>query len=319
MKHWTTTAADVDKRLDHFLVEQGAASSRSAIQKHIQELGVRVNGKKATVHRFLKDGDVIEMDEIVKKVKAKPAPVSSKKVGPLSPALTPTVIAETDDWLIINKPPGLLVHAARASSSEMTLVDWLLQTYPSIVKVGEDPVRPGIVHRLDREVSGLMIIAKTQDAYEQLGQQFRKRTTKKTYLGLTHGVIVRDEGDIKFRIARSTTAPRMAARPTQEEGGKAAWTHWQVLERFEGATLLRLEILSGRTHQIRAHLYALGRPIVGDALYALRKTDRNVKAPRLMLQSIGLEFDDPTTKERKVFTLEADPAFAKLTEEFRHS
>jgi 23S rRNA pseudouridine1911/1915/1917 synthase len=164
-----------------------------------------------------------------------------------------------------------------------------------------------------------MIVAKTQAAYEELGKQFRGRTTKKTYLALVHSVIEKDEGDIKFRIARSTTAARMAARPSQEEAGKAAWTHYHVLERFRGATLVELDILSGRTHQIRAHMHALGRPVIGDTLYALKKTERNVKAPRLMLQSIRLSFVDPQNNEEKSFSLPPDPAFTKLVEEFRVS
>lgn len=316
MQQWTISNEHVDKRLDHFLVEQGVGSSRSAIQKQIKAGQIQVNGKPAMVHRFLKLGDVVEMEGEVKKKRAKSKPVVVKKKPLL---VTPAVIAETDEWLVIDKPTGLLVHEDREASEEATLVDWLIEQYPSIVKVGEDPVRPGIVHRLDREVSGLMVIAKTQQAYDELGKQFRGRTTKKTYLGLTHGVISQDEGDIKFRIARSTTAARMAARPSREEAGKAAWTHYHVLERFKGATLVQLEILSGRTHQIRAHLYALGRPIVGDALYALKKTDRNVNAPRLMLQSVGLEFDDPVTHEHKIFSLKPDPAFETLTRDFRLS
>lgn len=319
---WTISSEDAGKRLDLFLVEQEAGLSRSAIQKQIKAGDITVNGKKAMVHRFLKENDCVEQK---KKATAsnssdlrrtRSSPLTLR--GELKSEHQPTIIAETEDWLVIDKPTGLLVHADQ-TSTEPTLVDWLIEKYPFIVKVGEDPVRPGIVHRLDREVSGLMVIAKTQAAYEELGKQFRGRTTKKTYLALVHGVIEKDEGDIKFRIARSTTAARMAARPVNEDEGKAAWTHFHVLERFRGATFVRLEILSGRTHQIRAHLHALGRPVMGDAIYTLKKTDRNVTAPRVMLQSVGLEFDDPTTKERRAFALEADPAFTKLLQEFRVS
>lgn len=315
---WIIGSQDAGKRLDHFLVEQGAGLSRSAIQKQVKAGEITVNGKKAMVHRFLKEGDRVEHRESgIDHQVSKPLPVSDSHVS-ASPALTPTIIAETDAWLVIDKPAGLLVHADR-TSTEPTLVDWLIARYPSIAKVGEDPVRPGIIHRLDREVSGLMVIAKTQAAYEDLGKQFRERTTHKTYLALVHGVIEKDEGDIKFRIARSATAARMAARPSHEEEGRAAWTHYRVLERFRGATHVELEIFSGRTHQIRAHVHALGRPVIGDTLYALKKTERNIKAPRLMLQSVHLAFNDPATGERQTFDLTPDPAFEALIQEFRVS
>jgi 23S rRNA pseudouridine1911/1915/1917 synthase len=178
--------------------------------------------------------------------------------------------------------------------------------------VGADPQRPGIVHRLDRDVSGLMLVAKTQDAYDALTQQFRDRRIQKTYLALTYGSITEDEGDIKFRIARSTTKPRMAARPEGEEEGRAAWTHYQVQERRRTMTLVELEILSGRTHQIRAHLFAFHHPIIGDALYQPRRVAIRMKAPRLMLQSIKVSFFDPKSGERQTFSIPPVPEFAQL-------
>jgi 23S rRNA pseudouridine1911/1915/1917 synthase len=136
---------------------------------------------------------------------------------------------------------------------------------------------------------------------------------------MCHGSLPAEEGDIKFRIARSSTQPRMAARPSGEEEGKAAWTHYRVKERFKGATLVELEILSGRTHQIRAHMQAMQCPIMGDDLYAIKRTERKVSAPRLMLQSISLAFFDPSSGERKEFELAPIPAFETLAEEFRRS
>jgi 23S rRNA pseudouridine1911/1915/1917 synthase len=336
MPTWTITSTDADSRLDHFLVAHVPAVSRSQIQKMIKTEQITVNGKKAMVHRFLRENDVIAWED---QAPLEKTPLKEKRFGSRSkpareralknpkqpsaptvqaPVPNPTILEETSDWIVINKPIGLLVHADSVHQ-EPTLVDWLLAHNPSIAKVGEDPVRPGIIHRLDREVSGLMIIAKTQAAYDAFREQFRNRIIKKTYLALVHGVIEKDEGEIKFRIARSNTSARMAARPEQEEEGKAAWTHFHVLERFRGATLVELDILSGRTHQIRAHMHALGRPVIGDTLYTLKKTNRNVKPPRLMLQSVHLSFQDPTTKEEKTFSLPRDPAFDTLVEEFRVS
>jgi 23S rRNA pseudouridine1911/1915/1917 synthase len=338
MLTWTISLPDAGSRLDHFLVASNPSISRSQIQKLIKSEQITVNGKKAMVHRFLKENDVIDWKD---QAPAEKTPLIEKRFGsrskpareralknPKPPSIpdtrypipdtipnVPSILEETTDWMVIDKPVGLLVHADSVHQ-ESTLVDWAIAHDPNIAKVGEDPVRPGIIHRLDREVSGLMIIAKTQAAYDSFREQFRDRIVKKTYLALVHGVIEKDEGDIKFRIARSATNARMAARPSQEDEGKAAWTHFHVLERFRGATLVELEILSGRTHQIRAHLHALGRPVIGDSLYTLKKTDRNVKAPRLMLQSIRLSFQDPTTKEEKTFSLPPDHAFETLVKEF---
>jgi len=268
---------------------------------------VLVNGKKPTVHRFLKEGDRVEFAPVAE-VKANPF---VERTGQPMPDLADLIVEETDEWLVIDKPAGLLVHPD-AKTADGTLVDLLMAHDPKIAKVGEDPTRPGIVHRLDREVSGLMVIAKTQEAYENLKTQFSSRKTDKKYLAFVYGEMPKDEGEIKFRIARSSSKPRMAARPTNEEEGKAAWTHYTVRERFTGATLVDVEIFSGRTHQIRAHLQAMQCPIIGDELYAIKNVDRNLKAPRLMLQSITLSFQDPKSGEEKRFILEPDPAFEKV-------
>ncbi len=234
--------------------------------------------------------------------------------GPISPL---RIIAETDAWLVINKPAGLLVHPASETDTEPTLIDALLAHDPKIAKVGPEPERPGIIHRLDRDVSGLMVVAKTQAAYDDLQTQFRERKIDKTYLALVHGVMELDEGDIRFKLARSTTKGRMAARPVEKSEGKVAWTHYAVLERLPGATLLRVNIFSGRTHQIRAHLFALGHPVFGDTLYKRRQSDRRNEAPRLMLQSIELSFRDPVSGEKQTFTLDSDPAFDELRNQWR--
>ncbi len=311
MQTWTITTENAGKRLDHFLAALHPEVSRATIQKKIKDGTVTVNGKAVMVHRFLKTNDVLVWKELA----AKPSSATKK---PGAAPFKLTVIDETKDWLVIDKPAGLIVHPD-AKTKEGTLIDLLVAHEPKIARVGEHPDRPGIVHRLDREVSGLMVIAKTQAAYESLVKQFSQHHVKKTYLALVHGVVSPDQGDIKFRIARSTSKARMAARPVEEEGGKAAWTNFRVKERFIGATLLELEILSGRTHQIRAHMHAIQHPVIGDSLYTIRRTDRNVAAPRLMLQSVGLSFTDPTSGKEQSFHLEPVPAFQTLIDEFRRS
>jgi 23S rRNA pseudouridine1911/1915/1917 synthase len=303
------------ERLDVFLTTVIEGVTRSALAKRIKAGAVTVNGKEATVHRFLKKGDEVVFDEEAEtdqrndSEKKKPS-ASPKKLPPLK------VIEETDAWLVIDKPTGLLVHPD-AGTEHGTLVDLLVAHDPKIAKVGEDPSRPGIMHRLDKDVSGLMVIAKTQDAYDHLKKQFAEHSVEKRYLALVHGELPHDQDDITFRIARSSRGGRMAAIPTGSKEGKAARTHYNVIKRFRGATLVELEIFSGRTHQIRAHMHGLGHPVIGDSLYVLRQTDRNVTAPRLLLQSITLGFNDPTTEQRIRFTLPADPAFDAVMKTFK--
>lgn len=306
---WTITATDAGARLDVFLTSQLPELTRSAVAKKLKAGAGRVNGKPATVHHFLKAGDAVAFNDETTRAAKKPTPVATPGKPIHLPPLK--IVEENDQWLVINKPSGLLVHPDIEHPSG-TLVDVLVAHDPKIAKVGEDPSRPGIMHRLDREVSGLMVIAKTQDAFDALKKQFAGHTVEKRYLALVYGEVPQDEGDIRFRIARSKSKARMAARPEHEEVGKAAWTHYTVVKRLTGATLLELTILSGRTHQIRAHLLALGHPVVGDDLYIPKAARARQKfdVPRLMLQAMKLEFDDPTTGERKHFELPPDAAFA---------
>ncbi len=317
-KTWPIGPEQEGERLDVFVTATLEGPTRSAIQKLIKDGRITVNGKPATVHRFLKDGDIVGWDGKEAQPREKKQPVAETQNLKPETSLSDMVLEETDSWLVIDKPAGLLIHPNEMTKTG-TLVDLLMKAYPAMSRVGEDPQRPGIVHRIDREVSGLMVVAKTQDAFDDLKAQFAGRTVRKTYLAFCHGSLPDEEGDIKFRIARSTTQPRMVARPQHEKEGKVAWTHYRVKERFTGAILVELEILSGRTHQIRAHLQAMQCPILGDDLYAIKRTDRNVKAPRLMLQSISLAFHDPDTGERKSFELAPVPEFATLTDEFRNS
>ncbi len=335
--HWTVQTTDIGIRLDVFLTREMPETTRSQIAKRIKTGEVTVNGKAASVHRFLKKGDVVQTTPLpppfptkgggiapsIRRQENEPPPSVNKPArqsredqaggegaggGEQGGGQVVVVLSETPDWLVINKPSGLLVHPDTKTQSG-TLVDFLLAHNPKIAKVGEDPSRPGIMHRLDKEASGLMVIAKTQDAFDDLKHQFAKHSVDKRYLALVYGEMEKEEGDIKFKIARSKTKPRMAARPEQEEEGKAAWTHYRVKQRFRGATLLELEILTGRTHQIRAHLLAMNHPIMGDPLYKRRKEDRNIVAPRLMLQAVHLGFHDPATGEKKEFDFSPDPEF----------
>ncbi|MCC7356961.1 RluA family pseudouridine synthase [Candidatus Uhrbacteria bacterium] len=304
MKQISVPAHAKGERLDVFLTSEWPETNRTQIAKRIKSGEISVNGKTASVHQFLKEGDEIS---ILKEELRKPSKAAPKsKLGSLHtqhaslPRLD--IIKETEDWIVVNKPVGVVVHPDTRHLTG-TLVDAVLKHAPQMAKVGEDPSRPGIMHRLDKEVSGLMVFAKTQAAFDSLKHQFATHTVDKRYLALVHGEITQEEGDLKFRIARSTSKNRMAAKPQTAEDGKAAWTHYKNIRRFHHATLLELTILSGRTHQIRAHLLAFNHPVIGDPLYTRAGLSRSIKAPHTLLQNIHLAFTDPTTGERQIFDL----------------
>ena len=208
-------------------------------------------------------------------------------------------IFEDENYLVINKPAGLLVHGSE-QIKEKTLTDMLITDYPDLVKVGDDPSRPGIIHRLDRLASGLLVIAKSQRSFDDLKNQFQKRTIKKLYIALAHGRISKDEGEINFPIERSTKGYKMAALPltcNSEKNikGHRADTYFCITKRFKNYTLLEIKIKTGRTHQVRVHLSAYGYPLVGDEVYGTRKTrikNKKLGINRLFLVANELEFID---------------------------
>ncbi len=308
---WLVDEWSAGQRLDVFLAEQVPDLTRSALAKKIKNGEFFIDGKKTAVHTFLKAGQKINHQSQIDS----PEQLAEKQTrAPMYlPKLEKMIVQQTKDWLLINKPTGLLVHPD-AKHTYGTLVDILLKKYPSMAKIGEDPKRPGIVHRLDRDVSGLMVVAKTQNAFDDLKQQFAQRKTQKSYIALVHGRPPQEQGEIKFKIARSKSKPRMAARPSHEAEGQVAWTHYKVLKTIKNYSLLELDIFSGRTHQIRAHLFAIGCPVVGDTLYTEKNPKKNsLKSKgRIMLQSFKLSFTDPATQEALYFSLEPDQEFTDM-------
>lgn len=299
------TVEDNNKRLDIFLTEK-LEISRSQAQKMIAENMVLVNDKtpmKAGVQ--LKKGHTVVINE--KTAKAKKA-VAKEKATAISAAkikLEPKIIAETPDYVVIEKPSGLLTHPTMADET-VSVANWAAKKYPGVKKVGDDPsVRPGIVHRLDKEASGLLVIARTQKMFEHLKEQFKNRTVEKEYMALVHDQVAKDWDILNFPIARSETSDRMAARPLSEgttEGEKEAKTEFLVEKRFVNFTLLRITLHTGRMHQIRVHLLAYNHPLVGDPLYIQKKRKRawDDKLGRLFLHSTKLSFTD-LKGERQTF------------------
>jgi 23S rRNA pseudouridine1911/1915/1917 synthase len=220
--------------------------------------------------------------------------------------MTPKIIYEDENYLVINKPVGLLVHKA-PGSAEPTLVDWLIKHDPKIKTVGDNPdLRPGLVHRLDKETSGVMVIAKTAAAFEDLKKQFAAREVKKEYRAWVYGKIAKDQGEINFSIERSKDQPRMAAKPTGQSG-KAALTEYLVLERKPHLTLVRVRPQTGATHQIRVHFFALGHPVVGDPLYQIKRYKKQA-VTRMLLHARSLGFRDLEGEWRE-FTIEPPAEF----------
>ncbi|MBU1037252.1 RluA family pseudouridine synthase [Patescibacteria group bacterium] len=266
------------QRLDKFLAEKLPDFSRSQIQKLIKTDQIKVNDQSSSVHHWLKVDDKIIIDL---------QPETKEKTQPL---IEPRIIEQNDNYLIIDKPAGLIVHPAEGIQ-EPTLVDWLTEKFPQIKNIGENKNRPGIIHRLDKEVSGIIIIALNQKMFDHLKQQFKERKIKKEYLALIHGLTSKEEGVIDFPLDRSKDSGKIIAKP-QGDDGKKSITNFLVLKKFSRYTYLQITILTGRTHQIRVHLQAYGHPLVGDHLYYNKKIKDNLKLNRIFLHAHLLGFYD---------------------------
>ncbi len=288
------------ERLDAFLA--GAASpSRSFLQGLIREGHVQVNGRKAKVAQRLRSGDRITV--------VMPPPRENTLAAE---ALPLEIVYEDEVLLVVNKPKGMVVHPS-AGHQRGTLVNALLSRLGDVSCVG-GALRPGIVHRLDKDTSGLLMVAKNDEVHLCLSDQIKKRTVKREYLALVHGVPSPDEGLLEGGIGRH---PTKRARMAVVEGGRPAATAFQVEERFAAYALLRLTLRSGRTHQIRVHLEAWGFPVVGDPLYARRENNLGLTGQALHAQRLA--FDHPTTGQRLEFEAPPPEDFRVALEELRRS
>jgi len=325
MNH-TVTKTQSGARLDKLLVELKPELTRSQIQKMIKAGNITVNGKTVPAHYFVHAGDLVAVTE--QKTENGKQISENLNLLPTTYSLLPHVITETPDYLILEKPFGLLVHPTQKGETD-TLANWLVERYPEIAKVGDEAnragpsteLRAGLVHRLDRDVSGLMVIARTQPMFEHLKAQFQDRQILKEYTALAYGKLP-VEGEIDLPIGRSPEG-KFVAHPRRgmekfQAADRVAKTRYRVIEWVKEYSLVRVQILTGRTHQIRAHFSAIGHPIVGDQLYKprkniftlLRRRFKVVDPGRIFLHASQLAFTD-RSGARQEFT---SPLPAELTD-----
>jgi 23S rRNA pseudouridine1911/1915/1917 synthase len=295
-------------RLDAWLAASIAGLSRSRAQRAIASGDVLVNGEVAKASLKLRDGDRVEVEL--------PAPPTTD-VAP--EAIDLTVVYEDDDIAVIDKPAGLVVHPGAGIHSG-TLANALVHRYG---RGGAGPVsRPGIVHRLDRETSGLLVVARTEAAHAALSEQFQNRTVSKRYLALVYGRVGRDAATLDKPIARHPQI-RVRMAVASPGRGRPAHTEYRVLERFDETTYVEVDIRTGRTHQIRVHLADAGHPVVADETYGkgrakgVRDTGlrRRIEAlGRQFLHASRLAFDHPRTGERMELSSPLPEPLAELLE-----
>ena len=290
------------KRLDLFLREKIPQLSRSRIQKAIKDGRVKVNGLIGRPGQKLKPQEVVEISVEEK------AAASDLEAQPIELE----VIYEDEQILVINKPFGLVVHPG-AGLTGGTLANGLIFYYPEIKEVGS-PLRPGIVHRLDKDTSGLIVVARTQAAYNSLRQQFEDRTVEKIYLGLARGRFKEKEGIIDLPVGRHPALRQKMSVKSKKP--RVALTRYEVLREFRHSTFLALKPLTGRTHQLRVHLAAIGHPLVGDSRYGQTQGNRRRQERRLFLHAFRLSFRHPLSGEKVEFESPLPPALeARLERE----
>ena len=263
-------------RLDRFVSSQNPDLSRTRVQELIHAALVLLNGKPA------KDAHKVHANDIVELIPAQRPPLHAE-----AEAIPLEILYEDDDLLAVNKPAGMIVHAG-AGNSRGTLVNALLGRGQSLSQ-GGDPLRPGIVHRLDKETSGILLVAKNDHAHGRLSESFRERRIQKTYIALVQGALAEERGRSELPIARDPvrrnrmTAGRAASLPNS----RAARTDWRVLARIDSTTLVEIQLHTGRTHQIRVHFSALHHPVVGDTLYG---ASGQLRVGQIMLPSLERNF-----------------------------
>ncbi len=297
---YVVTFKENGERLDKAVALLNSELSRSFITKLIDEGKITINGKVEKPSFKVKENDEINIEEIVdvkSDIKEEDIPLD--------------VVYEDDDILIINKPQGMVVHPANGHYSG-TLVNALMFMEDSLSSIN-GVIRPGIVHRIDKDTSGLLCVAKNDNAHHFLADQLKDHTMAREYVALVRGIIKENSGTIEMPIGRDKKDRQKMAVVKE---GKPAVTHFQVLERFKDHTLVKCQLVSGRTHQIRVHMSAIGHPVEGDQLYAGKNYDKIYKNGQLLV-AFKLKLIHPTTKKEMVFNIDLPDYFQKVLETLR--
>jgi len=264
---------------------------RSQVNHLVEGGAVRVDGRAvASRSRRLVAGEVLEVD----------VPEREDRSPAADPGVDVPVVHEDEHVIVVDKPAGLVVHPG-AGNQRATMVNGLLHRYPDLAGVGDDEIRPGVVHRLDAGTSGLLVVARNPAAFDDLVSQLAARTVERRYRALVHGRVAPPAGVVDGPLGRD---PRDPTRHAVAAGGKEARTHYEVLDRRDDTTLLACRLETGRTHQIRVHLAAIGHPVVGDVLYGGR-LDLGLTRP--YLHAFRLAFHHPATGERVAFDSPVPP------------
>ncbi len=290
------------ERLDRGLAQLYPELSRTRAQTAIKAGVVRVNGRPVRTSHLLEAGQRIEIDTDALSA------AGGAEAGGAPPRAEPIplrVVYEDEHLLVVDKPAGLVVHPAPGHSSG-TLVNALLAHLPGLT-AGSDASRPGIVHRLDKDTSGLIVIAKDALTHTALAYQMKEHSTVKRYLALVEGRMPAPEGVIDAPIGRDPRHRQRMALVSEVNGGREARTRFKVLREVRGRSLLELQLETGRTHQIRVHLASVGHPVVGDSVYG---RPQRPLPPRQFLHATHLEFVHPTTGEWLIFDAPLPPDLA---------
>ncbi|MBS9386097.1 MAG: RluA family pseudouridine synthase [Dolichospermum sp. BR01] len=291
-------------RLDRYLSQELSDLSRSRIQQLIEQGHVQINNLICTSKKInLKTGDLITLEIPV----VQPLAIIAENI-PLD------ILYEDDELIIINKPAGLVVHPA-PGHPDGTLVNAILAHCPNLPGIGGIQ-RPGIVHRLDKDTTGAIAIAKTDLAYQHLQAQLQAKTARREYLGLIYGVPKTETGSIDLPIGRNPQDRKRMAIVSIEDGGRNAVTHWRVKERFGNYTLIHFQLETGRTHQIRVHSAKMGHPLVGDPIYSSGHS-LGVNLPGQALHAWKLQLQHPVSGNLVEVTAPLPRSFATLLEVLR--
>ena len=300
MKEYIVSQEEKGKRLDTYIPSVDTDITRTSAQRLIEDGNILVNGKNAKVSYKIQENDKISVEI--------PEP---KQIELKAQNIPIEIIYEDSDIIVVNKPKGMVVHPANGNP-DGTLVNAIMAICKDSLSGIGGEIRPGIVHRIDKDTSGLLIVAKNDNAHVKMSEQIKNHEVKKTYIALVRGVFKENEATIDMPIGRSTSDRKKMA---VNKNGKNAITHIKVLKRFDKYTLLKVNIETGRTHQIRVHLSHIGYPIVGDYTYSNGKNEFDVIGQCLHAQK--LEFKHPITQRDMCLEAELPQYFKDILDKLK--